>query len=292
MHGRLAIDDNTIVLALNSNKSKECQCWKESQNASFPHLVTTAWATLALSSFGVRPIPAELNVLLIQQNEAGWWPPFSTDWSTSPKARYSSTQETNASTYTTALLVIALHHLLIHGGLDETPELKKRVSSAINTAAAWLLAVKSPNQLSWPDYPYSHGLSRQALGLSGVILHALHLVGLETTDLDRAWLDQLPDSDMTADSYETNSHAILLTPDGDWATEAIRHLRLPWAIVATVDSYPHGTLFQKTKALAWMAKLLPRVKMELREIPLTSSFEIAELTIALRYLEEPANTII
>lgn len=167
-----------------------------------------------------------------------------------------------------------------------TPDLKKRTNDAIKTAASWLFSVKSPREVNWRDYPYAHGGAREALGLSGIVLHALHVAGSQTYELDRQWLDNLPDTDLGVQSYESNSYPINLSERDVYLQESVRHLPVPWTIIAISDSYPNGTLIQRTKALHWLSALLPRLKTEVQETPLEMNFTVSELAIALRYLRE------
>jgi hypothetical protein len=153
-------------------------CWKQFRRKDC-HIANTAWVLISFARVTQRVPDEQLRFVLSNQKADGWWSIFPTD--NNPE---------NASTYATAMSILALYEHL-HKGLIG-PERKQEVQRAINKGRAWLTATEVPNKARWLMYPLSID-KKESVSLSGLVIHVLyHLEPLPNPSLARLWLRTLP----------------------------------------------------------------------------------------------------
>jgi hypothetical protein len=254
---------------LDGEMYKDCNCWREYASAP-AHTVATAWVLLAVSALKIPENDEVLRSLLDSQKHEGWWPIY-----------YSATDNPeNESTYATAMATWALSEHLKSGMVR--PENRQRVHDALIRARAWLVSKEESGKARWPDYPRSSDQNDNEVGLSGLVLHVLHRLDERVDpELDREWLDNLPIVLPSIVDADRTDHPIFLK-DGQ-IKDSTRYFKIQWIIVATVDSFPSGSLVQKVSALAFVETAiysLPRSETEAFRFPWSE----AELLISLRRL--------
>jgi hypothetical protein len=254
---------------IQSKKSDDCNCWKESKNFGSPHAATRNWVAMGFAKTKT-PILIEDLIFILNSQHDNFWAPFSD--AEDPKY---------ASTYATAWSVLALQELLDTGLID--PSRRERVKSAIALGKGWLVSVRKRDAASWPDYPNAGAQSREFQGLSAFVLHVLHRLGGATQEMDSEWLDRLPMTVPNAEDVDSNGFPIFFK-NGTSERDAVRHMKTPWMIMATVDAYPSGTIVQRARALHWLGKAA-RESSSIKESSMAgNAWAAAELTIGFRYL--------
>jgi hypothetical protein len=192
----------------------------------------------ALAELGVPVSQEEIDYVLSKQDQReGWWSTFS-----------DSSQYQYASAYTTAWIIIGLaeqrrRELL---GAEDT----KRATSAIAQAANWLLQHRGRNNARWKPYPNLASAS-ESESISGLVVHALHISGaVPTNEVDKEWLDNLPEKRIAASDVE-NNYLELKGPTRVLLDHFVQ-IKLPWVLIATGDAYESGDVWEKGKALRWI----------------------------------------
>ena len=221
--------------------AQDCFCWTELVDQPRSEVVgfVGGWVMAAFSQIGEPVSPADLDYVLKQQNAAGWWPMFPE----SGAAQYQST-------YTTAWLALGLHMQSAAGLIPA--DKKPAVDRAISRATVWLM--RSRQGARWKAHPNADG-SAVPETLSGFVLHVLHKAGkMDLTDVDRAWLDTLPQKDLEPASLD--KHYNVLQYGHRSAIDHIVEIRLPWILLGTADAYANGTAKQKARTLNWIEKIL------------------------------------
>ncbi|HEV7682649.1 MAG TPA: protein kinase [Pyrinomonadaceae bacterium] len=261
------------VLGTVSDLAKENFCkWREKA-----HIAATGWVVLASlrskssSTSDQEKLEKRVDYILSKQNQ-GWWPlyPSQPDSARSP------------STYATAYAVLALHEYLKS---EPTTSQEKRISSAIRKGQTWLLNSHIPNEASWKDGPDNPG-GAPSVGLSGLVMHVLHRTLANTgelSELAKLWRQHLPVLDPNP-AYIYSSRVYF----GKNLIEDTNNLAMPWAIIATADTYAGGTEAEKKAADEWMKKALDHINDNFlnREDSILNKLNYckAELLISLRYL--------
>jgi hypothetical protein len=199
----------------------------------------SGWVMAAFAEVREPLAPAELDYVLNHQN-GGWWPMFPE----SGAAKY-------PSTYTTAWMAFGLYKQRTAGlvSADKAPA----VDRAIRRAAMWLM--RSREGARWKAH---HGIADTDSGeaLAGFVLYVLHQVGTkDLADVDRAWLDSIPDNELGPTSRDDRT-VILPYSRHDSGIDAVSEVRLPWILLGTANAYSSGTVAQKARALKWFEKVL------------------------------------
>ena len=260
------VDPAAYAQFVRKNSNPACGCWTEYLDKPGDRCVfISGWVLATLARHGLGASPEELQFLLEQQHEKGWWSMFPVR----SGAEF-------ASPYATAWVLMGLH--LQRSSKQLSPQQTISVDKAIGNGVAWLLSVRDKNSARWKRYPESPK-SELSVSVSGTVMHALHM--LDTPNLasiDALWLDSLPDG--IAGEAE-NPYVIIETMAGQ-ATDYWEQIKLPWVIAATIDAYVSGNLRQRVKALRWTESTLsdPRVLASDTE---QRPWWRAELLYALRY---------
>lgn len=248
----------------------KCKCWRETRFKE-PHLPASSWVLYAFAALDLPHINGPEQYLLGNQKLRGWWP-----------VHPSSFQEKNASTYATAWALLAIYAHWQRGHYAGDAEVK--VHEAIMKGVAWLQKTKIKNRARWQDYPYgSNGM--ESISISGLALHLFHMVfpNEKLVEIDSQWLNELPTKLSSASEVEMTDSYIQLE-SGVLDFDKTRHYKLPWAIIATVDSYANNSAFQKMRAIEWLERIL---RGELADgSVLVHNWIAAELLMSLHYLKE------
>ncbi len=234
------INSRTIERYFRSIAGPECACWRRQPKAQFPnHLALSAWVLWALAAHGIPAQRGEIEFLLSTQDRDGGWPIFS------------DARQKQSSSYATAAAIFALHQ---QSKFETSPERRARLATAVQRGADWLKSRAAPGRARWADYPGGSG-SRESLGVSGFVLYVLHRVGAPgLAELDRAWLRELPVGEPLALGGEISPKKIQVGAKS--YRDDTRHYALPWGVLATVVSYPTGSLGDKARAVEWLEQNL------------------------------------
>ena len=236
------IDKPAYLAFVNAGRfAPDCFCWTELVDE--PRSEVTAfvggWVLAAFAEIGEPVSAADLDYVLQRQNSAGWWAMF-------PESGASQYQ----STYTTAWLAFGLHKQRVAGLIPA--DRRAAVDRAISRATMWLMRVRMGAR--WRAHPNAPETDVPE-ALSGFVLHVLHQASaLDLTDVDRAWLDSLPQKDLEPTSLD--KHYNVLQYGHRSAIDHIVDIRLPWILLATADAYANGTAQQKARTLNWIEQIL------------------------------------
>lgn len=247
-----------------------CHCWRQQPDDVADHIGVTSWVLLTFALMHQRPSEDEVRFIVNNQHPLGWWPQFpSTD------------DAENASTYATAVSIWALYELFIRGLVPASE--KESVNIAIQRGADWLVAHNVAGHFGhWADYQEGD-FNVQSIGISGFVVHILHLIGRPARRVDQDWMASLPNSLPSSTDEATSSHAVDL-PGGKFARDTLHSLALPWFVIGTVDAYSAGTALEKAKARSLLAEI-NRKGDEIRQAVQGKPWVAAEILISLRYFD-------
>ncbi|HKR14405.1 MAG TPA: serine/threonine-protein kinase [Pyrinomonadaceae bacterium] len=235
------------------------------------HFATSGWTLLATNGLGIERSVEQIN-FLVKHEKKGWWPLYLS----------SSYSEDKASTYATAYAVLSLHENTENPliGHDE----KKQLRSVIERGQKWLID-SHPGHAHWWDDPYNRDSRKQSKGLSGLVMHVLHRTGAarkyktEMEELDQLWRQTaLPYQKGERDYEESKAYV-----ESGVEKSNVKNIIIPWAIIATADTYPGGSVAEKERALHWLNNVIDNLDSNLE---VSGFFIKAEWLIALRYLRE------
>lgn len=251
--------------------------WRKWKALSRPvHMGASAWCLYALASLR-RPVPQpQIEFLFASQKQAdrernnGWWAIY-------PAA--SGAQE-NASTYATAMAVLALDELRRAGALARD---SVRASIAIARGVRWLWETRDPDGARWWDYPAAEQ-QVQSVAVSGLVLHVLHRCSdMSLVSLDRLWLRSLPLDVPRPKTMEVCCRS--LGEEDKALTDDTRYYAYPWAVIATVDAYQSGSLGERASASRWLERASRELdERGIRETAQAGTWVAAEVLISARTL--------
>ena len=215
--------------------------WRKYPEAAYPtHLAASAWVLLALAHLGTPAERADLWVFLAEQQDQGAWPIYS-----------GAREDDGASTYATATALLALQ---AQRRVGHEEAVARALEVASERALAYLLAARESGHARWSDYP----AGPPERGVSALALHALHQGRQPLPEIDRLWLDELPEEPPGPGDFKSSSRTIHATDGRPIQSDDTRHYELPWSVLATLDAYPSGTPGQRTTALRWIERVLAR----------------------------------
>lgn len=236
------VDTNIVVPFIRNNGSPLCgrACWAEIPNSpdTEPCIVVSGWVMAALAQLGIAATPEELDFLLSHQNRNdGWWATF----------LGTSDSESLASTYSTAWAILGLAEQKRRKLIP--PDRMPAVDQSIILGANWLVQhMSSPAR--WKNYP-NLAAGTESESISGVALHALHVSNVLATDnLDQQWLDRLPRRQVLVSDGEKN-YVELHTASRVYFDHWVQ-IKLPWLLIATLDAFQRGDVWQQSRALGWI----------------------------------------
>jgi hypothetical protein len=249
-----------------------CFCWAEVPRASKDTdevaMVIAGWVMLAFSHLGETISDSEVTYILGAQKAEGWWPTFR-----------DKNDETFASTYSTAWNVLGLAEMSSQNLISSA--MRSRVEGAIARGAAWLQRTRT-DSAKWRSYPNKSDSPKVSESISGLVLHTLHVAGI--SDLryhDRNWLSGLPREPPEALELEPNF--IELRGSNIERIDHFSQVKLPWMLIATVDAYPSGDIFQKGRARSWIDAALSKPSVLTADAD-ANNWARAEVLYALKYL--------
>ena len=119
--------------------------------------------------------------------------------------------------------------------------------------------------------------------VSGLVLHTLHIAGIEDLRYqDRNWLSGLP-SEPPEGALDMEYNLIELRGSNMDGLIIFSHLKLPWMLIATVDAYPSGDIFQKGRARLWIDAALSKRSVLTADAD-ANNWARAEVLYALKYV--------
>jgi hypothetical protein len=242
------LDVQPLVELINSGRAPMCECWAETPDRSpdFHNPFIAGWILYAFAEMGIPISKATLETLLTEQQVGGWWSMFP-----------ANNDRQYASTYTTAWVLLGVSKQKQKGYVSA--DQISAVDKALKRGTQWLLSAR--NHARWKNYPYlTADEASQSESISGVVLHTINNVidvealQLDKEQLNKEWLDKLPDRIVTAGEVE-KVYIGIQTKSG-WAFDHFEQLPMPWLTVATVDAFRSGDIFQRAKALKWLENVV------------------------------------
>jgi hypothetical protein len=239
------IKSDNVITFIRDKKETPCGCWHEipGMHPSDPVCVfASGWIIAAMAELNVHVQSDELNFILQTQSPDGWWAMFPVNID----------QSVYASSYATGWNILGLQAQMDKGLVPS--EGRAVVSDAIRRGAAWLLNVRGDGS-RWRSYPNAPG-SKISEAISGLVVHALHhTVPDQTGEIERDWLTNLPA--IWTKIEDTDPVYVEVFSGGKLiGIDQFIQIRLPWMLVATIDSYSSGNVFNRTTALFWLNKVL------------------------------------
>jgi hypothetical protein len=259
------------ISLIRSNETNGCFCWAETSTSKETGEMCTfiaGWVMLAFSNLGETISDGELAHILGAQKAEGWWPMFE-----------DRTDETFASTYSTAWIVLGLAEMNRRELISSA--MRSRAEDAVARGVAWLLHTRT-DLGKWKPYP-NIAKSRESDSISGLVLHTLHVAdpsGLR--ELDRDWLSSLPRTPPEA-PLEEGSYV-----EFGGRFDHFQQITLPWMLIATVDAYPSGDIFQRARTRNWIDSALSERSVLAADADTTTNWWRAELLYALKYVRRLA----
>jgi biotin carboxyl carrier protein len=257
------------ISLIRSNETDDCFCWAEIPSKKTDQICTfiAGWVMLAFSNLGETISDGEVTHILEAQKADGWWPMFE-----------DMADEAFASTYSTAWIVLGLAEMNRRELISSA--MRSRAEDAVARGVAWLLHTRT-DLGKWKPYP-NIAKSRESDSISGLVLHTLHVAdpsGLR--ELDRDWLSSLPRTPPEA-PLEEGSYV-----EFRGRFDHFQQITLPWMLIATVDAYPSGDIFQRARARNWIDSALSERSVLAADAD-TNNWWRAELLYALKYVRRLA----
>jgi hypothetical protein len=261
------------ISLIRSDETNGCFCWAEIPSKETDEVCTfiAGWVMLAFSNLGETISDGEVAHILSAQKAEGWWPMFE-----------DKTDEAFASTYSTAWVVLGLAEMNKRELISSA--MRSRAEDAVARGVAWLLTTRT-DLGKWKPYP-NMVKSRESDSISGLVLHTLHVAdpsGLR--ELDRDWLSSLPRTPPEA-SFQEGSY-VEMRGSNKGRIDHFQQITLPWMLIATVDAYPSGDIFQRARARNWIDSALSE-RSALTADADTNNWWRAELLYALKYVRRLA----
>jgi hypothetical protein len=257
------------ISLIRSNETDGCFCWAEIPSKETDEMCTfiAGWVMLAFSDLGETISDSEVAHILGAQTAQGWWPMFE-----------DKTDETFASTYSTAWIVLGLAEMNRRELISSA--MRSQAEVAIARGVSWLQITRA-DSAKWKPYP-NIANSKVSDSISGLVLHTLHVAdpsGLR--DLDQDWLSSLPPAPPEASSHEANY--VEMRGSNNERVDRFQQIRLPWMLIATVDAYSSGGIFQKARARNWIDAALSEHSVLTADAN-TNNWWRAEFLYALKYV--------
>lgn len=269
---RTAVDSERTIGFVYASRSGVCACWTEvpshSDSLQLAHI--SGWVFAALGAFSKKADPEFVSYLLDQQNEDGWWTTFPVN-----------ANRDYASTYATAWAIIGLISQKNSGAIDG--ERDARIDAALKRASLWLRSV-SNGRGRWKTYPYLEEESDnpESDSVSGLIVHALNLsMPSNVEDINLQWLESLSNESLKNDR-EYFHVEIKIPGEADTAIDHFLQLKIPWMVIATVDAFYTGDIFQRSRAAEWLERALSDHRL-LKDYERERGWWKAEALYALNY---------
>jgi serine/threonine protein kinase len=245
------LEANRLDAVLNKNQTNE-GCWMEERTGC--KMIISGWVMLAKKDLGKPFTDKQLEFVLKNQSPEGWFPAY--PFPDEPR---------NAATYPTSIIIWGLSEQLSHNLISEIN--KEKVQTAIIKGANWLLKTRKrqTKDFMWSACPNDNEIVQMpSSGLDGTIVFIIHNIaksGLQIPDLaenireiDSMWLNHLSHMETLSLEDKVDGRCNTITADGDIMDRSIR-FTVPWSIIATTESFPSGTPWQKASAMQWLDTL-------------------------------------
>jgi hypothetical protein len=262
------------ISLIRSHETDGCFCWAEVPSKHTDEMCTfiAGWVMLAFSHLGEPISDSEVAHVLGAQRAEGWWPVFE-----------DKTDEEFASTFATAWVVLGLAEMNRRELISFA--MRSQVEDAVVRGISWLQTTRADSG-KWKPYPKMAN-SKVSDSVSGLVLHTLHVAdpsGLR--ELDQDWLSSLPpDPPEAASRIEQNY--VELRGSNRARIDHFVQTKLPWMLIATIDAYPAGDVFQKGRARNWIDAALSEHSVLTADAS-TNNWWRAELLYALKYVRRVA----
>lgn len=237
LHEDDQIRDANALALLDATRLHGASCWPEYVADGACHVLATSWSLYSMGTLGVAADAAALNSLLDVQDAQGWWPLYFSLHG----------DRADASTYATAWALMAIGTQARFAD----PATQRRIKDARARAIGWLLASEDRGASRWKDYPYSD--SGTALdGVSALAVVALNpsAGNRRIAELDRAWLDQLPEFPGRLDLIERSNVAL----GRSWKWDRTSYAVTPWVALSADMVFPNGDRLGRAKADAYLER--------------------------------------
>ena len=264
------------LLRAPSQVDTDCSCWHQIPKRGAPNVAVSAWILYAMGTMQIAATQQELDFLLNSQfdnsvNQRGGWPVFA-----GAKPEY-------ASTYATARAVLAIREQL-RRGLVTDEGFRRRLQDSMRRGLGWLIANPAPGSRSrWRLYPTIEG-SIVSDGASGVVMQAFHSVhDNDLAKVNEAWVRVLPKTVQDNDIEATGNFdrwIYFTDPAVPQEPDVIRHQRLAWLLVGTVETYYDISGWNKARALRWIERAVFQINDLVSTLP-AEPWTRAEVLIAL-----------
>lgn len=244
--------DQNLLNGVIDKLASDGECWKEEKVAC--KMAISGWVLWSKSRLNKPVSQAQLDFVLRNQSAKGWFPAYP----------YPETAA-NASTYSTALIILGLTEQLRLNLITQAD--RERIKNAIEKGSAWLLESRNKESKNyfWIDCPNAAESSQtKSNGLDGMTIFVLHQIAKEKivdtqnlTDelkkIDSQWLErigQIPA--ILADEAGCQCGTVV---DNEVILDRTKQSTVPWSLMATIEAYPNGSLWQKARAAKWLENL-------------------------------------
>ena len=238
--GRAASVSDQEVIRFLAGSRDENGAWHHPSVPNHTHLGATAWVIYCYAMCH-EAVPVDtLEFVLSQQGKDGWW----------PMVAFASDSETNASTYATAWIVLALSEQLKDNLVSSI--MRNETDRAIRLATGWLEKTETTVSAGCLDYPYAQPGSRVDLdgetrnkitmSVSGLLLFCLGSetdMRLSRMSQHREWLNRIP-RNLPLPNESGDSNYWLTLADGERLPDHFRHYVFPWVLVGISKAFADG----------------------------------------------------
>jgi hypothetical protein len=247
-------------------------CWCQYQDEIQPcHLGTTGWVLLSHAYLNKAPPLGSLEFVINQQHSSGWWALYE-DANNYPK---------NASTYSTALIIIALQSL-VEENLVSNEKLQP-VKKSIKIAANWLSKWVSSDSYLWKDYPKREFHGKEMKSLTGMAIYALKRLQHPVSEaISNKCLKKLVENAVTVSDQEVSLMAVRLN-NGSYRTDYVRHNILVWSGIAISACYDKASFSNKARARRFIDKSLLGAN-NTPDLEMQFAWEVGELSLLVNEL--------
>ena len=252
-------------------------CWVQGKRTATKndpcHLAATAWVLLSLGHIGVEAPIESWDFLLREQHHDGWWALY----------QYSGKLKEDASTYSTAMIALAMKFHLSKG-LIPSSRISK-IKSAIEHARTWLVRLRSVKGCSWPDYPYNVNKRDDIKAIAGIQLYVLSQLGYPLQEICHECLHTLTSPYLSIDSMGSNTVIEFKLKDGVTVADTVNHMNFIWSTMGIKTCYSKGNLIERMESQAFIERSL-FLKSNTPEQLLKATWQEGETGLLLNALTE------
>lgn len=244
--------DQNLLNSVIDKLASDGECWKEEKVAC--KMAISGWVLWSKSRLNKSVSQTQLDFVLRNQAAEGWFPAYP----------YPETAA-NASTYSTALIILGLTEQLRLNLIAQADQ--ERAKNAIEKGSAWILKNRNKESKNyfWIDCPNAAATSQtKSNGLDGMTIFVLHQIAKakiintqslndELKEIDSLWLERI--SQIPASLSDEAGCQCGTIVDNEVILDRTKQSTVPWSLMATIESYPNGSLWQKANASKWLEDL-------------------------------------